>query len=279
MSGGAENPLTVKRHGAAGSLVVVMHGGPGAAGEAAPIARGLAEAFRVLEPWQRGSGAEPLSVARHVADLHEVIQGQCGGGQPALVGESWGAMLALAYAAAHPTATGPIALIGCGTFDPAARAQLQANLDARVSSDLRRQLEALPAQFPDPGERLRRQYELMAPLFHCDPVAADADTGPPSEPAPAFDARAHHETWDDMLRLQQAGVYPAAFAAIRSPVLMLHGTHDPHPGQMIRASLAPYLPQLEYRELARCGHQPWRERATCEPFFTTLRDWLERHST
>jgi len=41
------------------------------------------------------------------------------------------------------------------------------------------------------------------------------------------------------VQLQEAGVYPAAFAAITSPVLMLHSTYDPHPGQMIRASLAP----------------------------------------
>jgi hypothetical protein len=36
-----------------------------------------------------------------------------------------------------------------------------------------------------------------------------------------------------MIRLQDHGVYPAAFSAIRSPVLMLHGAVDPHPGRMI----------------------------------------------
>jgi hypothetical protein len=29
--------------------------------------------------------------------------------------------------------------------------------------------------------------------------------------------RAHTETWDDMIRLQQTGLYPAAFAAITYP--------------------------------------------------------------
>jgi hypothetical protein len=46
---------------------------------------------------------------------------------------------------------------------------------------------------------------------------------------------------------------------------------------MIRASLEPYLPQLEYHELARCGHSPWKERAACHEFFAVLRDWLARH--
>ena len=92
-----------------------------------------------------------------------------------------------------------------------------------------------------------------------------------------LDVRAHTETWEDVLRLQAEGVYPAAFAAIHSPVLMLHGAYDPHPGEMIRASLLPHLPQLEYREIARCGHSPWLERAIRDEFFAVLHDWLLRH--
>jgi pimeloyl-ACP methyl ester carboxylesterase len=90
-----------------------------------------------------------------------------------------------------------------------------------------------------------------------------------------FDIRAHTETWEDMVRLQDAGVYPAAFAAITLPVLMLHGTYDPHPGQMIRASLAPFLPQWEYREWEHCGHYPWGEQFVRDEF-AVLRKWLAR---
>lgn len=88
------------------------------------------------------------------------------------------------------------------------------------------------------------------------------------------DARAHHETWEDMLRLQAEGVYPAAFATIRAPVLMLHGAVDPHPGRMIRTVLARHLSQLEYYEWARCGHYPWLEKAVGDEFFAVLRRWL-----
>ncbi|MBN2171691.1 MAG: alpha/beta hydrolase [Candidatus Krumholzibacteriota bacterium] len=263
--------LVVRRHGDAGPLVIVLHGGPAAAGEAAPLARGLADGFRVLEPWQRGSGGEPLTVARHVADLHDIVR-ECGvGARPALVGESWGAMLALAYAAEHPDRAGPLALVGCGTFDPAARARMREILDKRQDDDLRRRLEALRPESGDPA-RLREMYGLMAPLYDYDaePAAPDPET-------PDIDLRAHAETWNDMLRLQVADIYPAAFAAIRGPVLMLHGSHDPHPGRMIRDGLAPHLPQLEYQELDRCGHSPWRERQAQGAFFAVLRGWLARH--
>lgn len=256
-----------------GPMVVVLHGGPAAPGEAGPIARGLEDRFRVLEPWQRGSGEGPLSVARHVADLHELVEAGCPGPAPALVGESWGAMLALAYAAAHPSSAGPIVLIGCGTFDARARARMLEILDERMDDDLRRRLDRLSEECPDPALRLRKRHELTRSLFEFDPI----DAGSGREQDEPFDLRAHTETWDDMLRMQERGVYPAAFAAIESPVLMLHGAYDPHPGRMIRASLGPYLPRLEYREWERCGHSPWLETGVREEFFAVMRGWLSRH--
>ncbi len=61
--------------------------------------------------------------------------------------------------------------------------------------------------------------------------------------------RRSYAVWQiDMLRLQEEGIYPAAFSGVRSPVLMLHGAADPHPGRMICASLREYIPQLEYFE-------------------------------
>ncbi len=203
--------------------VIVLHGGPGAPGDAAGLARGLEDGFRVWEPYQRRSGGEPLSVAIHVEDLRQLILSL--GERPALVGHSWGAMLALVFAARYPELASALVLVGCGTFDEASRAVFRARWE--------------PAPFP-------------------------AD----------FDARGYQETWDDMLRLQREAVYPAAFAAIRAPVLMLHGADDPHPGRMILGSLKPHLPQVEYKEWARCGHYPWREKAVCGEFFATLRGWL-----
>jgi len=80
-----------------------------------------------------------------------------------------------------------------------------------------------------------------------------------------------------MLRLQAAGTYPAVFAAISSPVLMLHGAVDPHPGASIRDSLKPLMPKLEYHQLEHCGHYPWLERAVRDEFFNVLREWLNHH--
>jgi pimeloyl-ACP methyl ester carboxylesterase len=232
--------LRVRSYGTSGPPVIVLHGGPAAVGGAAGLAKGLGDRFRVIEPWQRGSGAAPLTVATHVADLDALIAAALPGERPALVGESWGAMLALAYAAAHPDTPAALALVGCGTFDPVARARLEATLAQRAAD-------------PHPYD-----YSIDR-----EPRAAEP-----------FDQRAHSETWSDMLRLQAEGAYPAAFAAIRAPVLMLHGDFDPHPGRMIRDSLRPVLPQLEYVEFEHCGHSPWKERRARDDFFEALIPWL-----
>src|SRR5262245_24410102 len=259
--------ITIREYGATGALVAVLHGGPGAPGYMAPVARRLAAEFRVVEPLQRGSGDAPLTVARHVEDLHDALTSRSPSGPAALVGHSWGAMLALAYAAAHTEDVASIALVGCGTFDVRTREAFRAILNTRMDDDLRKRVERLVVDCPDPDERLRRRAELTLPLYS---YATDSS-------AAVFegcDARAHQETWDDMMRLQAAGVYPQAFAAIRVPVIMLHGAADPHPGPGIRESLSPWLPQLEYIEWKQCGHYPWLEASVRDEFFGVLVEWL-----
>jgi pimeloyl-ACP methyl ester carboxylesterase len=261
--------LKIRRYGSAGPTVIVLHGGPAATGSAQELARGLSDGFRVIEPWQRGSGGdEPLSVARHVADLHELVREVGEERPPALIGESWGAMLALAYAAAHPHEAGPIALVGCGTFDRSSRARGVRIREERIAQYLAEHPEYSSDLHLRPGERIMK-WQNMTDRYDPLPETSNAENAP-------FDMQAFTETWKDMLHCQESGLYPAAFAVIHSPVIMLHGAYDPHPGKMIRDSLKPYLPQLEYREFEKCGHHPAIERHAREAFFTALRDWLAK---
>jgi pimeloyl-ACP methyl ester carboxylesterase len=231
----------------------------------AAVARGIADLFRVLEPFQSAISA---TVADHVADLHEVVEAFSQGAAPAFVGHSWGAMLALAYAAAHPEKTGPIVLVCSGTFDLAARERLIINLSERKKDKGARQRFERALQISDPNDRFHELGKQTLELYSYDLATTDQEIDE-SEPG------CSESTWEDMVRLQNEGVYPATFGAIKSPVLMLHGAVDPHPGKMIKASLTPYLPQLEYREWDRCGHYPWLEKSARDEFFSVLRNWLE----
>lgn len=254
-------------HGKEGKTVVLLHGGPGAPGSLLPLAGILKERFCVLEPFQRGRGRSPLTVESHVEDFHELVLSACQGEPVAVVGHSWGAMLGLAAASAYPEDVRSLVLVGCGTFDAQSRSMMAKVLEGRTDGDLREKAGALKREIEDPDERMKRYAALVAPLYSFDPEGSD-------EPL-ACDGQAFEETWNDMLRLQGEGVYPAAFSAIRCPVLMLHGSWDPHPGRMIRDSLVAHIPQLEYVEMEECGHTPWLERRARDRFFSLLSDWLE----
>lgn len=259
--------IEIRRHGIAGPTVIVLHGGPGAADSAEELAQGLSDTFIAIEPWQRGSRkGEPLTVARHVADLHDVVQSVRTDQLPALVGESWGAMLALAYVAEHPHNAGPIVLVGCGAFDKKSRA-----LGVKIREERIAEYIAEHPQYVDDldlslNDRIMKWHE-MTDNYDQMLSTSQTRTGP-------FDMKAHTETWEDMLRCQEIGLYPGAFSTINSPVIMLHGSYDPHPGKMIRDSLKSYLPQLEYREFNKCGHKPAIEKFSRDEFFTAMREWL-----
>ena len=263
--------MFVRHYGNAGPLVLVLHGGPAAVGDVAPVAKGISGSFHAVEPWQRGSGGSPLTVARHITDLHELATDLGGDSRVAIVGHSWGAMLALCYAANYPSKAGPIVLVGCGTFDQASRSTMQATIEERMDDEVRDRIRRVSADATDPADQFIQTFKLTRHIFDCDPIGPYAD----KEECEPFDLRAYDETWRDMRRLQDDGTYPRAFAAIESPVLMIHGQYDPHPGKMIRDSLLPHLPQLEYRELESCGHNPWIEKSARELFFSIVCEWLE----
>lgn len=262
--------MFVRRYGQAGPLVLVLHGGPAAYGDAASLAEGLSKSCRAVEPWQRRSGDEPLTVARHVADLHQLVADIGGGAQTAIVGHSWGAMLALCFAAAHPNEAGPIVLVGCGTFDQASSNRRREIIEERMDDKLRGRLNRNETESVDPVQRFMRKFKLTRHLSDFDTINPYAE----AEEWEPFDLRAHGEAWNDMMRLQAANVYPQAFASIKARVLMVHGQYDPHPGQLIRDNLLKYVPHLEYRELEKCGHYPWNEKAARDRFFSITSDWI-----
>lgn len=263
--------LDYRTYGENGPRVFVLHGGPGAPGYMAPVARGIAAFARVVEPFQRRSGVQPLTVRTHILDIYNLITTMCSTEPCVIVGHSWGAMLALAYAVDHPASVSRLVLIGCGTFDPASRQRLTESRAERMTPALLERQARLLNRFPEPDDRLRAIGSLHQRIDSVRLI-------PHRDETVAFDARGHEETWGDMLRLQAENRYPAAFASIRAPVLMIHGEDDPHPGRMIHDNLAPHLPQLEYHELTRCGHYPWLEEFARDRFYFVLRNWLTNDS-
>jgi proline iminopeptidase len=106
-------------------LLVVLHGGPGADYRYLLGLGALADRYRVLFYDQTGSGLSPrepaaaLSVERFVADLHALVRQHSPQRPVHLLGHSWGAMLATAYAGAHPDRVDRLVLAEPGFLDAA----------------------------------------------------------------------------------------------------------------------------------------------------------------
>ena len=83
-------------------------------------------------------------MALHVEDVHRLVQGISDDIRPSVVGESWGAMLALAYASTYPDSIASLVLVGCGTFDTESRSTLDEMIYSNLPGQPDKAAEALP---------------------------------------------------------------------------------------------------------------------------------------
>src|SRR4030042_5728238 len=113
-----------RKYGNAPYNIAVIHGGPGAAGEMAPVARELSSGFGVLEPFQKAK-----TIEGQVEDLIFVLEKNAI--LPVtLIGFSWGAWLSLIVAAKYPALVKKLILISSGPFEEKYSAKI---LETRVS--------------------------------------------------------------------------------------------------------------------------------------------------
>jgi pimeloyl-ACP methyl ester carboxylesterase len=216
----------------------------------------------------------PLTVATHVADLHQILGESLKTESTRLVGFSWGAMLALTYAARHPARVDRVIAIGCGTFDADTRSVYEARMAERMNGPTRHRMDEIQAALASEKDQHRRDAMfaelgcICTRLQAFDPIETD------SPESLRCDEKAFRETWTDAVALQEQRVQPAEFSRITAPVTMIHGDADPHPGRLIHASLTPFIRDIRYIEVPRCGHKPWIERHAAEAFDAVLVECL-----
>ena len=117
----------IRKYGKPPYTVVVVHGGPGAGGEMAPVARELSNDFGVLEPIQTTS-----TIQGQVNELKSVVEKNCDF-PVTLIGFSWGAWLCYTFAANNPGLLAKLILIGSGPFDEKYATEIQKTRFSRLS--------------------------------------------------------------------------------------------------------------------------------------------------
>jgi proline iminopeptidase len=262
--------------------LVVINGGPG-------LDRGYLEtdlhplaASRLVTFYdQRGTGlssAPPDSNAygldAQVADL-ELIRTRAGIDRMALAGHSWGALIAVAYAAAHPERVTRLVLI---TPPPPTRGrfweEFRANIAARTDSTLAaRQLAAFTTTTADALTKCREAIRLtMVPYF--------PDTAT---------MRRMRGTWCDApgdalgttlrtMRLTLAAVgewdLTPSLPQLSMPTLVIQGSEDVIPADVGKRWVA-MLPQGRLLVMPHTGHYPWLDAPP--QFFRAMNAFLDGH--
>lgn len=258
---------TLRLHGPAPYTVAVLHGGPGAPGYMAPVARRLSVRRGVLEPLQT---AETLD--GQVEELHRVLVAHAE--LPVvLIGSSWGAMLGYIYATRHPECVRRLVMVGSAVFTAESSALIEPERRRRLTPhDLARLAELRTAlsdaATPDKDALFAEAAAIYTRADVLDPVTLDLETI-------ACRYAQNGSVWSGAKALRQSGELLEMGRAIACPVLAIHGDYDPHPPEGIREPLERVIRDFRFVMLERCGHFPWIERAAAGEFFALLEREIE----
>jgi pimeloyl-ACP methyl ester carboxylesterase len=269
-----DRPVSVpglRHYGAPPYRVAALHGGPGAPGSLASVARRLAARRGVLEPLQLAP-----SVAGQLDELDALLAAGNAVEPVTVVGHSWGAVLGYLFAAHQPDRVRRLILVASAPFDEASGEATLATRLARLDADDRQAAETARAVLADGGSSSPARAAAMAEV---DRLFGRVDSwGPVTLDVGALTDRPdiYDAVWREVRAMRVSGELVALGTRIRCPVFGIHGEYDPHPADGVRRPLEAVLADFRWVELAHCGHTPWLEREAAEPFYTLVEAELAR---
>jgi len=259
----------LRTYGQAPYRVAVVHGGPGAAGEMAPVAREIASACSVLEPLQAAT-----SLHGQIEELRAVLE-QYGNPPLDLIGFSWGAWLSFIFAAHYPDAVEKLILVGSGPYEAKYAARIEETRFNRLNEKGKGEFNSLVQILESPENKDKRAAfsrlgALLSKTDAYDPMTTEAEEID-------FQPEIFHKVWKEAAEFRRSGELLQLGKRIQCPVVAVHGDWDPHPAEGVQAPLSAVLSDFRFIPLKNCGHRPWIERQARDEFYAVLREEL-RHT-
>jgi pimeloyl-ACP methyl ester carboxylesterase len=254
----------VRFYGSKPYTAAVVHGGPGAPGEMAPVARELARYTGILEPLQTKN-----SFKGQVQELRGVLKKH--GKLPInLIGFSWGAFLSYVLAARYPGLVKKLILIGSGPFEEKYADTITPDRLNRLTENER--IEAFHLMDVVNGDASGDKDKSMARLAGLY-VKADAYALIPEfkNEVLEFSEEINRKVWGEAKKLRTSGELLEMGKKIKCPVVAIHGDYDPHLTAGVKDPLSRVLKDFKFILLEKCGHEPWLERYTRDEFYKILR--------
>ena len=256
-----------------GQPIVVLHGGPDFDhGYLLPDLDRLADTYRLIYYDQRGRGrsadgvrAEDVTLASDIDDIDRVRQ-HFQLTSVALLGHSWGTVLALEYALRHPDRVSHLVLMNPAPASANDVAVLRKSYLAKLGADMDRQREIVAGaayQSGDPAAVVARYRIHFKPALaraeDYEKLMATMKAGFFRQgkdgivKARAVEDRLMSETWN------VAGYDLAPrLASLRIPTVVIWGDHDFIPIE-ISTRIARAIPNAQLVTLQGCGHFAYLE--------------------
>jgi len=256
----------LRKYGKAPFSVAVIHGGPGAAGQMAPVAHELSADWDVLEPIQTAGSLEgQVEELKTVLENHSDLP-------VTLMGFSWGAWLSFIIAARYPAIIKKLILVGSGPYEKKYAARIQETRLNRLSEEERTEFKSIFRTLDDPTTENKDTVFTRLGALASKADAYDPEIDKPEE----IDCRADifQSVWADATELRCSGKLLKLGNNIKCPVVAIHGNYDPHPAEGVRKPLSAILKVFQFVLLKNCGHKPWIERQARDEFFRVLQKEL-----
>jgi pimeloyl-ACP methyl ester carboxylesterase len=243
--------------------VAVVHGGPGAPGYMACVARELAKDMGVLEPLQTknsidGQIEELAEVLKKNADLPVI-----------LVGHSWGATLSYMTTARYPALVRKLVLIGTVPLEWKVVPNFTPTWLNRLSEEERVEFLSLTKLTWD--EKAEDKSEPLGRLFRLITKAESFDLLPLKDEVLQYQFDTNMAIGLEMSKLFTSGKYLELGKKIVCPVAAICGDYDVRPAGEIRESFVRAHKYFKFILLEKCGHFPWLEKYAKDKFYKVLR--------
>lgn len=256
----------LRKYGNPPFTVAVIHGGPGAPGEMAPVARELSKTRGVLEPLQTES-----SLKGQIQELKTVLKKN--GNLPiTLVGYSWGAMLSFIFAAQNPSFVKKLILVSSAAFEDKYAINIARTRLSRLTKEERTTADNLSKILDDPNGKDKNK--VFAQLGEYIPKADSYDPLPYTSEVIEYQYDIYESVWKDAKELRSSGRLLGLGKQIQCPVVAIHGDYDPHPLEGVKNPLSSISKDFRFIQLEDCGHHPWVERAARDRFYDILKEEL-----
>ena len=243
--------------------VLFLHGGPGMGAEyLVGLVKELDGVVDGVLPQQRGlepSTLEgPRDVETHVADEIAVLD-HLGWERAWLIGHSWGGLLAMHLAVAHPDRVHGLVLFDTlGAIADGGRAALSANLVARLQPKDRARLDAFIELQESGSEEPTLVAQILTTLWPSYSYVYDEVPAP----RPLRLEVPLSDVPDTMASVEAhwaAGTLERGLPGLQLPALLIHGVADPLPSSA-SVETAALIPGARLELIERSGHFPWLER-------------------